>query len=109
MNDPQSSRERLFRKHWEAMPRLDALRRACVNSLPRDVTTWSELVRALFAPNRFAWRALAAAWVAIAVFHFTLGRSARPAVENRISPEFAAEWFAQFKTNETFAQIDRHP
>jgi hypothetical protein len=109
MSDPQTPREWLLAKHREAAPRLGELRRACVGSLPREVTTWGELARALFGPNRRIWRALAAAWLAIAIFHFTAGRNARPALELPPSPEFAAAWLAQFKSNETFAQIDRHP
>ena len=111
--DPKSPRDWLLARHAPATPRLDVLRgRALPDGgaapSPR-LDSWRDLLRELFRPHLTAWRALALVWLGLIVFNFTFGRSPQPESTTPPPPEAVAAWLAQLKSNETFAQIDRHP
>lgn len=105
-DDNKTPRDWLLARHAAASPRLDALRRA---ALPPPALSWGDFLREVFRPHRTAWRALAAAWVVLALFHLARPTPAPAPQFPAPSPAALAKWLAQLKSNETLAQIDRHP
>jgi hypothetical protein len=97
----KTPRDWLVDRHRMEVPKLDALRRA---ALPAP-----SLGLALFGPHRVAWRTMAAVWVALALFHFTLGRPPRQANLPAPPPALLAMWVAQFNPHVALAQNDRLP
>jgi hypothetical protein len=107
MNDePKSPRDWLRARHASVAPQLDRLRRA---ALPAPTLTWREALAALFRPQRIAWRALVAVWIAMAIFQLAQTRTQHAPAHSAPSPEELAGWFRQLKTHEILAQIDHHP
>jgi len=104
MNDPKTPRELLLARHAHSTERLDALRR---NVLSPTRSSLRDVLHELFHPHRIAWRVLAATWVALALFHLTTERPALPPSSPVPSAEAVAAWIAQFKSHETFVQVDR--
>lgn len=106
MNEPKSPRDWLLARQARAEPQLDALRR---DALPRSSKVWRTILAELFRPHRHLWQALACLWLGMAVFHLAT-RTSRPAQPTEApSAAAVAQWFAQLKTHDTFAQIDRRP
>lgn len=106
-DDPKSPRDWLLARHADATPRLNELRRAALPS-PTPTPTWREVLGELFRPHRHAWRALAVVWIALLVFHLTLGRPT-PATTSTPTPapEAMIAWFRQLQSHETLAHLDR--
>ena len=103
--DEKTPRDWLLTRRASAVPQLDLLRR---RALPPRPTALRDILSEIFRPHRAAWRILAATWVALILFQLALGRQASPHRGSPPpSPEVVAAWFAQFKTNDSFAQIDR--
>ena len=106
MNDPRSFRDWMLTRHQPAVVRLDTIRRT---TLPPANFTWRDFIGELFLPQRTVWSALAAVWIALALFHFTQ-RQARPTpLPKPPATEAVATWLAQLKAYETFAKVDRRP
>jgi hypothetical protein len=106
MSDSKLPRDWLLARHASAKPRLDAARRVAVAACEMS---WREFLRAIFRPYLMAWRALALVWLGLLFFQLTVGRSPQPNPVRPAAPDAMATWLAQFKANEYFAQIDRHP
>lgn len=104
MNDPKTPRELLLARHAGATASLDLLRR---NALPPTRSTLRDVFHELFHPHRTAWRVIAAAWVALALFHLTAERPALPPNSPAPSPEAVVAWLSQLKSHETVVQVDR--
>jgi hypothetical protein len=100
----KTPRDWLLARHADATEPLDALRR---NALPPARSTLRDALHELFHPHRTAWRVLAVAWVALALFHLTTGRRALPPASSVPSAEAVAAWIAQFQSHETLVQVDR--
>ncbi len=64
----QTAREALLARHADAVPALDALRRA---ALPQPPLSTAEFLRELFLPARHTWAALALVWLLLAAFQFS--------------------------------------
>lgn len=105
MKPDRTPRDLLLSRHAGAEPQLNRLRRA---ALPAESPrAGASLLRELFFPHRTAWRALAAVWLGLAVFHFTLGRP-RPPARPEISFADLEAWLNQSRNRETFAHPDLH-
>jgi hypothetical protein len=102
----KSFREWLLARHQSATPQLDALRRSV---LPAAAPTRGAFLRELFAPHRIAWRALAAVWIALLVFHLTLGRPGRASRLPAPPPAAFAAWLAAANSHEAPVQTDFSP
>jgi hypothetical protein len=100
-NDPQRPRDWLLARHAGQEAQLDALRRA---ALPAPALSWPEALREIFRPHRRLWQALGAAWLLMAVFHFTSSPGPRRVNPAGPPPEAVALWFAQFSSHETLAR-----
>ncbi|MEO5961584.1 MAG: hypothetical protein ABIZ49_01855 [Opitutaceae bacterium] len=105
MNDPtpKSPRDLLLARHAHAAPQLDPLRRA---AFPIPQSRCRALLHELFFPNRILWRTLAAVWLGLIVFRFTIGRPPHSPASDAIPPAALAAWLAQLKFYDTFAQMD---
>jgi hypothetical protein len=97
----KTPRDWLLDRHRMEVPELNALRRAALPS----PSSWQNL----FGPHRRAWRLLAAVWVTLALFHFTIGRPPRSAKASSPSPAMLAAWMTQFGFHDSILQIDRLP
>lgn len=106
MSRPPSPREWLLARHEAVAVRLDAIR---LSRLPPEPCSWRDFLRELFLPQRTAWTALAAVWVALGIVHLAQRstRSVPTAVPPR--PEAVAEWLRQIKSHESLAQAYRRP
>lgn len=107
--EPRLAREWLLSRHAEESSALDRLRVRTLADLPNEierVSTTRSLVHALFYPNRFAWSAIAAAWIALVVFHFTTNHVARQPVAPKIPPATIAAWLTELKSHDVFAQTN---
>lgn len=88
----KTPRDLLLSHHAAATPQLDTLRRAALD----DATPIpaSQLLHAIFYPQRRVWLGLAAAWLVILVVNFTQ-RSAEPRPDSKFAtPLYAANWSA---------------
>ncbi len=76
----QSPHDWLLARHRAATPSLDSIRRTALETALRDAVPVpiSQLLPALFLPNRRLWTALAATWVILLVLHVAQ-RPASPA------------------------------
>jgi hypothetical protein len=101
----KSPRDWLFDRHQVATPQLNIARGA---ALPIR-RFWPDLARELFLPHRTAWRIIATAWVALALFHLTLGRRAQTSALPTPSPAALAALMAQFDLHDALAQDNRLP
>ena len=97
----KTPRDWLLDRHGDAMPRLNALRRAALESDESELKLWE----ALFLPHRTAWRLIAATWVILLLFHFTIGRV--PQASKLPGPPPAL--LAAFNIHDTSLQNDRLP
>jgi hypothetical protein len=103
MKPERPLRDVLLSRHASAGSRLDALRRTALPGAP--IPAGPSVLRDLFFPHRTAWRTLAAVWIALLLFHFTLGRPP-PKITPAIDPAELTAWLNQLKTRETFAHSD---
>ncbi len=83
----KTARDLLLARHAAVAPQLDTLRRAVL----ADATpiTASQLLPALFYPQRRLWLGLAAAWIVILAFNFSQRPSSRPDVT---ATSYIADW-----------------
>ncbi len=72
MNNIDSLRTHLLARHAAADSQLDERRRSTLTLHAADAAPvpFSQLLSALFLPNRRLWSALAAAWVILLALHF---------------------------------------
>ncbi len=83
----QTPREALLARHSDAVPTLDALRRA---ALPPPPLSAAEFLRELFLPARRTWAALALVWLLLATFQVsTRNAPARPSPSGTLPQGFA--------------------
>mgnify|MGYP001550122860 FL=1 len=106
MNDPKTPRDWLLHRHEPATPQLSALRR---DALPPAAFTWRDFLRELFQPQQTLWKALAAIWLGLVVFHLTAARPNKTDRSLTPSPEALAIWWTQVRSNETLARIVIRP
>ncbi len=87
----KTPRDLFLSQHRGAEDQLDALRRqAILGTVQPSQSLWLKMCLAeLFLPNWKAWLSLTAAWLAIALLHFSSGPS--PAAEQ---PTFASTQIA---------------
>ena len=117
MSEPRTPRDWLLAKHTRADAKLDELRRDAVariaaSALPASdevSLTWREFLVELFRPNRTAWRALTAVWIALAVFQVARLAVRAPSTQPPPSAEAFTAWIGHLKSHEAFAQINRRP
>jgi hypothetical protein len=95
----QSPRHWLLARHTAATPQLDSARRAALATVQRDAAPVpiSQLLPALFFPNRGVWTALAATWLLLTALHFA---QRPPALTSPSTPELShaelaarTDWF----------------
>ncbi len=109
MSEPdQRLRDLLLARHRTAEAQLDAARREIVDGIgaTRDYS-WSELLRALFGPQRTLWLALATVWLALAAIRFSVRPTSNASASPSLPPAAIAVWLAQHHSHETLAHLDR--
>lgn len=106
MNDSKYPRAWLRERHAYVAAELDACRR---RALPDAAMTWRGVLHELVHPNRFAWSTLAMVWIGLGVLRVFESPPHPTHAENPPPPAVLAAWIHQLKSNEAFAQLDRHP
>ncbi|HEY4417748.1 MAG TPA: hypothetical protein VGO57_18800 [Verrucomicrobiae bacterium] len=108
----KTPREILLARHQPATPKLDTIRRAAVNGLPRTfvekqkitnlMLAWilnspKQLWRELVLPSRRVWAGLATAWLVILFVNFSLRDPAPTTGQEKIAAAPVMTWQQQEK------------